>query len=54
MEAPGSIIQPLTDPVSGLAMRFEIQRQWKRTIFSLDCLYGVKAIRPQLACRVAG
>lgn len=54
LEAPGSIIQPLTDPVSGLAMRFEIQRQWKRTIFSLDCLYGVRAVRPQLACRVAG
>lgn len=54
MEAPGSIIQPLVDPVSGLAMRFEIQRQWKRTIFSVDCLYGVRAIRPQLACRVAG
>ena len=54
LETPGSIIQPLTDPVSGLAMRFEIQRQWKRTIFSVDCLYGVRAIRPALACRVAG
>lgn len=54
LETPGSIIQPLTDPVSGLAMRFEIQRQWKRTIFSVDCLYGVRAIRPQLAARVAG
>ena len=54
LETPGSIIQPLTDPVSGLAMRFEIQRQWKRTIFSVDCLYGVRAVRPQLAARVAG
>ena len=54
LETPGSIIQPMVDSVSGLAMRFEIQRQWKRTIFSLDCLYGVKAVRPSLAVRVAG
>jgi len=54
LETPGSLIQPLVDDVSGLAMRFEIQREWKRTVFSIDCLYGVKAVRPQLACRIAG
>jgi hypothetical protein len=54
LETPGSIIQPLVDDVSGLAMRFEIQREWKRTVFSLDCLYGVRAIRPQFAVRIAG
>jgi hypothetical protein len=54
LETPGSLIQPLVDDVSGLAMRFEIQREWKRTVFSIDCLYGVKAVRPALACRIAG
>jgi hypothetical protein len=54
LETPGSLIQPLVDDVSGLAMRFEIQREWKRTVFSIDCLYGVKAVRPQLAVRIAG
>jgi hypothetical protein len=54
LETPGSLIQPLVDDVSGLAMRFEIQREWKRTVFSVDCLYGVKAVRPALATRIAG
>lgn len=54
LETPGSLIQPLVDDVSGLAMRFEIQREWKRTVFSIDCLYGVRAVRPQLAVRIAG
>lgn len=54
LETPGSLIQTLNDPISGLSMRYEIQREWKRTVFSIDCLYGVKAIRPQLACRVFG
>jgi hypothetical protein len=54
LETPGSLIQPLVDDVSGLAMRFEIQREWKRTVFSLDCLYGVKCVRPQFATRIAG
>ena len=54
LETPGSLIQPLVDDVSGLAMRFEIQREWKRTVFSIDCLYGVRAVRSQLAVRIAG
>lgn len=54
LETPGSLIQPLNDPVSGLSMRYEIQRGWKETVFSLDILYGVKAVRPELAVRVMG
>jgi len=54
LETPGSIIQPLNDTITGLSMRYELQRGWKETIFSIDCLYGVKAVRPQLAVRVAG
>lgn len=54
IDTPGSIIQTLNDEVSGLSMRYEIQRLWKKTVFSIDMLYGFAAIRPQLACRALG
>jgi len=54
LETPGSLIQTLNDPISGLSMRYEIQRQWKQTVFSLDILYGCTAVRPELAVRIAG
>ena len=54
IDTPGSMIQTLSDPISGLSMRYEVQRLWKKTVFSVDMLYGFEAIRPQLACRVLG
>jgi hypothetical protein len=50
----GSVFQSAIDPVSGLALRLEVSRQNKMTTWSFDVLYGVKAVRPQLAARLFG
>jgi hypothetical protein len=50
----GSIFQSAIDPVSGLALRLEVSRQNKMQTWSFDVLYGVKAVRPQLAARLLG
>lgn len=48
------LFQSAVDPVSGLVLRLEVTREFKRTRFSYDVLYGVKCVRPELACRIAG
>lgn len=42
------------DPMSGMTMRLTWRREFHRTRISFDMLYGVGAVRPQLAVRVAG
>jgi hypothetical protein len=42
------------DPVSGLALRLEVSRQYKQTTWSFDLLYGATLVRPQLAARILG
>ena len=48
------LIQFLTDPVSGLALRVEKERQHKQTVWSIDCLAGVVTLLPSRIVRVIG
>lgn len=47
-------VSTMQDPVSGLSLRVEHTREYKRDKLTFDILYGVKCIRPELACRIAG
>ncbi|MBU0650323.1 hypothetical protein KKC59_00275, partial [bacterium] len=50
----GNSMLSMQDPVTGLVLRLEVSREHKRTRWSFDALWGVKLVRPQLACRLAG
>lgn len=50
----GNTIQSAVDPVTGVALRLELSRQYKQTTFSFDVLGGANVIRPELGVKVAG
>lgn len=50
----GSKMMSTVDPESGLSLRLEVSRQYKRISWEFDILYGVGCVRPELACRLAG
>lgn len=51
---PSIISQSQVDPVSGIGLRLQITREYQRTRFSYDILYGGAVIRPELGTRIAG
>lgn len=50
----GGMITNISDPVSRLNLRFEVAREHKQTVFSIDILYGLTVLRPELAVVVMG
>lgn len=47
-------VMTMVDDVTGLPLRLEVSRQNKQDYWSLDLLWGVKVIRPELGVRIAG
>lgn len=47
-------VSSIVDPYTGATLRLEVRRDYKQTTWELDVLYGVKAVRPELAVRIAG
>lgn len=54
MNGYGNMIASQVDPVSGLALRLEVSRQYKQTTFSFDVLYGSAVVRRELGAKIAG
>lgn len=50
----GNVFQLPTDPISGIALRLELSRQYKQETLSFDILYGSNVIRPELGCKIFG
>lgn len=50
----GSVFEVAVDPISRVALRLEVSRQYKQTTWSFDALYGAALIRPELAARIMG
>lgn len=54
VEGLGNAISSAVDPITGVALRLEVSRQYKQTTFSYDILYGANLIRPELAAKIRG
>jgi hypothetical protein len=50
----GSLVMADVDPISGLTLRLEVNRQHKQTRWSFDILYGAQLVRAALAARILG
>lgn len=50
----GSMYMTMTDAITGIPLRCEVRREYKRVRWSLDILWGVGLVRPQFATRIAG
>ena len=50
----GNTFQADVDPISGVALRLELSRQYKQTTFSYDVLGGAALVRAALAAKILG
>ena len=50
----GSVWMSVVDPLTGLAIRLEVSRQYKQTTWSWDILGGALTVRNELAARILG
>jgi len=50
----GNTFQSNVDPISGVALRLELSRQYKQTTYSFDVLGGTKLVRAALATKILG
>ena len=50
----GVLAQTIVDPQSKLALRLEISRPHKQTVWSYDILWGTLCTRPEFGVRIAG
>lgn len=48
----GNIVQSLTDPTTGITLRYELSRDNKAVQHSLDILFGGKVIKPEMITRL--
>ena len=54
IDGHGNSILSANDPVSGIALRLEVSRQYKQTTFSYDILGGANIIRKELGTKILG
>jgi hypothetical protein len=54
IEGLGHTFQTAVDPISGIALRLELSRQYKQTTFSFDILGGANVVRAEYGCKIAG
>lgn len=54
MNGYGNQMQTAVDPVTGIALRLEVSRQYKQTTFSFDVLGGANVIRRELGVKILG
>lgn len=53
-ELGGSQMLTMVDPMTGIPLRLEVRKEFKRIRWSLDCLWGVGLVRPETAVVLAG
>lgn len=51
---PGSTISSMVDPVSGIALRLEVKRHNKMTVFEYDILGGANVVRREFGVKILG